>query len=81
MKPATELLLAAELIKRAEVLRDKDAADFAAQELRKGSRVPLDVLLTKFAQQHPYPEYLSRALAELESVADLVMQSRPPAHK
>lgn len=78
MRPATDLLLAAELIKRAEVLRDKDAAEFAAKELRKGSMTPLDVLLTRFANLHPYQQYLGKAMAELESVAEFVMGQMPP---
>lgn len=42
-------------------------------ELRKRFKARLDVLLTRFANQ----EYLGKALAELENVAEFVMQQSP----
>lgn len=77
MKSTAERLLAAEVIKRAELLRDKDAAAFAAQARRDGAEATSDKLRAQFQKEHPYQEYLEKVLSEIDGVAQLIRLRLP----
>ena len=75
MENSTELLFAMELIKRAEVLQDRAAGQYAAQERSSGVTTPTDTLRAEYKQLHPYKEFLPKALQEARDVAAFIETS------
>lgn len=74
MEKTADLLLAMELIKRAELLQDRAAGLFAVQERANGSGLAVDVLRGQYKRLHPYQEFLKPALQEANIALEFIAQ-------